>query len=539
MFKLILISTAGVTKASERLIEKNPFVIGKEEGIDWTLPDKSTSRRHLQFEKRGNDWWLRDLNSTNGSFVNGEPATEKKLVHNDIIQIGESSFFVNLSSENISSETVDTISKKIPYIHPQNQAQQSKPQPSSPVKIIHKNPTTPKQPTSKPPSTPQNIQRSRSNSSKSGIKKQSNGPDFSQYSFICGCMGFIAFLPAIILGHLDRPNSMERQKLRDRGLVLGYLFFLLWIAGGIYYWRSNPTTPKQQETSNPLPAASKRPVQETAVQPLDFEKLLKFSKIREESSLSQYRFQWIPSALLRKAHQEKTTSQYQILKEAETFKALREFPEQIQKAVILSEVPLLRVNNSPHPREVRLVLEDCFTNPTFWKFNTSLTPSKKTVLNPFIFPPEDPLFFFDVDPYLNLKVTYPEPDKLPWYKAYRGLEWSQGDLKAIFNAEIKDLCLVFLIQSNPQSTTIAIPSIEGKPDHLSSVFYPFDLYPSNWMAAVVYRKSDQKILGFKINTLLFTVPEIETDLPKYFHQLIACKPESELHATPSFLIQTP
>jgi pSer/pThr/pTyr-binding forkhead associated (FHA) protein len=64
--------------------------VGKRAGNDVVLDwDSEASRVHAVFERLGDAWCLRDLASTNGTFLNGERIfTERPLRHADEIHIG-------------------------------------------------------------------------------------------------------------------------------------------------------------------------------------------------------------------------------------------------------------------------------------------------------------------------------------------------------------------------------------------------------------------------------------------------------------------
>ena len=66
------------------------FVLGREPGNDVPIDDLNISRRHAEISLRADGTVLRDLESTNGTFVNGELVTEKALVSGDRINIGDS-----------------------------------------------------------------------------------------------------------------------------------------------------------------------------------------------------------------------------------------------------------------------------------------------------------------------------------------------------------------------------------------------------------------------------------------------------------------
>lgn len=69
-------------------LRDEPVSVGRIEGNDLVLNHPSVSRRHARIERRGADWWIVDLNSTNGVKVNGTPANESKIAGGDRILVG-------------------------------------------------------------------------------------------------------------------------------------------------------------------------------------------------------------------------------------------------------------------------------------------------------------------------------------------------------------------------------------------------------------------------------------------------------------------
>jgi hypothetical protein len=67
-----------------------PFRIGRMEANDAVLDDPTVSRFHAEINKEGRHYYIRDLGSTNGTFVNGKEIRVKKLNANDIISCGNS-----------------------------------------------------------------------------------------------------------------------------------------------------------------------------------------------------------------------------------------------------------------------------------------------------------------------------------------------------------------------------------------------------------------------------------------------------------------
>jgi FHA domain-containing protein len=63
--------------------------LGRSPDNDVILRDPATSGHHARLERRGEQFWIVDLGSTNGTLVNGEPIQEKALNHGDRVTIGQ------------------------------------------------------------------------------------------------------------------------------------------------------------------------------------------------------------------------------------------------------------------------------------------------------------------------------------------------------------------------------------------------------------------------------------------------------------------
>lgn len=64
------------------------YILGAKESCDFCLPFKGISRRHCEFFYKKNEWWVKDLDSTNGTYLNGEMIKEEKISENSIIMCG-------------------------------------------------------------------------------------------------------------------------------------------------------------------------------------------------------------------------------------------------------------------------------------------------------------------------------------------------------------------------------------------------------------------------------------------------------------------
>jgi len=83
-----LIAINGSLKGSTFALNLDQISIGRESASDVSLSHSSVSRRHCLIKRNGGEFLICDLDSYNGTFVNGVPVKEQPLVHADQIKIG-------------------------------------------------------------------------------------------------------------------------------------------------------------------------------------------------------------------------------------------------------------------------------------------------------------------------------------------------------------------------------------------------------------------------------------------------------------------
>lgn len=71
------------------------LLIGRHPECDLVVSDASVSRRHAQLRFRDGRWVLRDLDSTNGSTVNGRPVIRCQLRPGDRLMLGDAALVVD------------------------------------------------------------------------------------------------------------------------------------------------------------------------------------------------------------------------------------------------------------------------------------------------------------------------------------------------------------------------------------------------------------------------------------------------------------
>lgn len=78
---------------------QNEISIGREPSCDISLPDPVISARHARLIYRNMHWWIEDLMSTNGTYLNDERVESPTiLINGDELRIGKNILVVELSS---------------------------------------------------------------------------------------------------------------------------------------------------------------------------------------------------------------------------------------------------------------------------------------------------------------------------------------------------------------------------------------------------------------------------------------------------------
>jgi pSer/pThr/pTyr-binding forkhead associated (FHA) protein len=73
-------------------IDDEPIVVGRSGQAKVSLKDEGLSRRHFLISRNGEDYFIKDLNSRNGTWVEGRRVFKEKLHHNDYIRAGNHLF---------------------------------------------------------------------------------------------------------------------------------------------------------------------------------------------------------------------------------------------------------------------------------------------------------------------------------------------------------------------------------------------------------------------------------------------------------------
>jgi pSer/pThr/pTyr-binding forkhead associated (FHA) protein len=76
------------------------FTIGRDLANELCVDDKTVSSRHARLSFRQGQWWVEDLRSTNGTYINSEPVTTPLvLASGDLLRCGQVTLQVTIGED--------------------------------------------------------------------------------------------------------------------------------------------------------------------------------------------------------------------------------------------------------------------------------------------------------------------------------------------------------------------------------------------------------------------------------------------------------
>jgi FHA domain len=74
-------------------------VLGRGARCDVVVRGAHVSREHAVLLRRGDAWWLEDLDSSNGTFVGGERVLLRRLHDGDVVLLGDEPVRISIHSQ--------------------------------------------------------------------------------------------------------------------------------------------------------------------------------------------------------------------------------------------------------------------------------------------------------------------------------------------------------------------------------------------------------------------------------------------------------
>jgi pSer/pThr/pTyr-binding forkhead associated (FHA) protein len=72
--RFIAVATDGTVAGAQidEIVEGDPIIIGRDEAVDFVIPEPTVSRRHVEVRATVDGWEIEDLGSRLGTWVNGK-----------------------------------------------------------------------------------------------------------------------------------------------------------------------------------------------------------------------------------------------------------------------------------------------------------------------------------------------------------------------------------------------------------------------------------------------------------------------------------
>ena len=102
------------------VLNRTPFTVGRKVDKDLVIADPRVSRDHAQIMQQGQDFFIEDLGSKHGTFVNGERIQRQKLERGDRLEFGaRDSAYVLFNPAHATSNTAREFLSQISVIKPE------------------------------------------------------------------------------------------------------------------------------------------------------------------------------------------------------------------------------------------------------------------------------------------------------------------------------------------------------------------------------------------------------------------------------------
>ena len=111
MLKLVALSEGYTGRSHQLTVDRT--TVGRVDGNSFTIPEPSVSSHHCEVLLKGSDVVIKDLNSTNGTFINGKRVTEDVLKPGQILRLGQVEMKLEAAGASAPATTATTSRKPV------------------------------------------------------------------------------------------------------------------------------------------------------------------------------------------------------------------------------------------------------------------------------------------------------------------------------------------------------------------------------------------------------------------------------------------
>ena len=111
MLKLVLMLKGTELKTVET--DKDTITIGRNNNCDIQINNLGVSKKHAAITRQNGNYYIEDLNSTNGTLLNNEPVKRASLSRKDVITVGKHSLFVSVKRGQTATQGMTEATIKI------------------------------------------------------------------------------------------------------------------------------------------------------------------------------------------------------------------------------------------------------------------------------------------------------------------------------------------------------------------------------------------------------------------------------------------
>lgn len=114
-----LVAIYGPLRGQTIHLDKPVVSIGRQLSSDFILIDLHVSREHCLIRSEGEQYVIEDLNSANGTYVNGERVTKRPLKEGALIEVGDSLFVFQVQNPDeslaLSRNRIESVRSSSPF----------------------------------------------------------------------------------------------------------------------------------------------------------------------------------------------------------------------------------------------------------------------------------------------------------------------------------------------------------------------------------------------------------------------------------------